>query len=153
MSAELNWLRLEHLQASLSECKRLLGRPRPRNGWLRELREAIGRTQRQQAARLGITGSAVHKAEQSEVDGTISLKQLQRMAEELECDLVYALVPRRPLSEMVEDKAKAIAREEVLGVAHTMHLENQRPSNEFLEKEIERRAAELLRGRWSNLWR
>lgn len=82
-----------------------------------------------------------------------ALAEDERLAEELECDLVYALVPRRPLSEMVEDKTKAIAREEVLCVAHTMDLENQRPSNEFLEKEIERRAAELLRGRWSNLWR
>jgi len=153
MSAEFNLLRLEHLQAFMSECATLLRRPRPRSGWLREVREAIGRTQRQQAARLGITGSAVHKAEQSEVDGTISLKQLQRMAEELECDLVYALVPRRPLSEMVEDQAEAIARQEVMGVAHTMSLENQRPRDAFLEKEIERRAAELLRGRWSNLWR
>lgn len=54
---------------------------------------------------------------------------------------------------MVEDQAQAIARQEVMGVAHTMALENQRPRDAFIEKEIERRAAELLRDRWSNLWR
>jgi len=71
----------------------------------------------------------------------------------LDCELVYALVPRRPLTDVVQERARAIAMEEVAGVAHTMSLEEQRPGAEQLRKQVERRTDELLRGRWSNLWR
>jgi hypothetical protein len=43
--------------------------------------------------------------------------------------------------------------EEVASVAHTMGLEDQRPGADRLRKQVERRTEELLRGRWSNLWR
>ena len=78
---------------------------------------------------------------------------MRRLADGLDCELVYALVPRRPLTETIRARARAIATEEVGGVAHTMSLEEQRPGAERLRKQVERRADELLRGRWSDLWR
>jgi hypothetical protein len=62
-------------------------------------------------------------------------------------------VPRRPLTDVVHERARAIALEEVSGVAHTMSLEDQRPADARLRKQVERRTEELLRGRWSDLWR
>jgi len=153
MTSELNQLRLEQLQASLSSCAELVKRQAPSRGWLKLIREALGRTQRQQAQRLGISGSTLHKSEQSEADDRISLAQLRKLADGLECDLVYALVPRRPLTEVVQERARTIAEEEVGGVAHTMGLEDQRPGADRLRKQVERRTEELLRGRWSDLWR
>lgn len=153
MSPELNHLRLEQLQASLSNYADLVTRQAPSRGWLKLIREALGRTERQQAQRLGISGSTLHKSEQSEADDRITLGQLRKLADGLDCELVYALVPRRPLTTVVEDRARAIAMEEVAGVAHTMGLEDQRPGAERLRKQVERRTAELLRGRWSDLWR
>ncbi|MBB3196882.1 putative DNA-binding mobile mystery protein A [Roseateles terrae] len=95
----------------------------------------------------------MHKSEQSEADDRITLGQLRKLADGLDCELVYALVPRRPLTKVVEERARAIATEEVAGVAHTMGLEDQRPGAERLRKQVERRTEELLRGRWSDLWR
>jgi predicted DNA-binding mobile mystery protein A len=83
----------------------------------------------------------------------ITLGQLRKLADGLDCELVYALVPRRPLTDVVQERARAIAMEEVGSVAHTMGLEDQRPGGERLRKQVERRTDELLRGRWSNLWR
>ena len=153
MSSELNQLRLEQLQATVSAYADMVKRPRPSRGWLKLIREALGRTERQQALRLGISGSTLHKSEQSEADDRITLGQLRKLADGLDCELVYALVPRRPLTEMVKERARAIAIEEVGGVAHTMSLEDQRPASERLRKQVERRTEELLRGRWSDLWR
>ena len=153
MSPELNQLRLEQLQASLSIYANLIKRQAPSRGWLKLVREALGRTERQQAQRLGISGSTLHKSEQSEADERITLGQLRKLANGLDCELVYALVPRRPLTEVVEERARAIAMEEVGAVAHTMELEDQRPGTERLHKQVERRTEELLRGRWSDLWR
>lgn len=153
MSPELNQLRLEQLQASLGAYADLTKRQPPPRGWLKLIRQAMGLTERQQAERLGIAGSTLHKSEQSEADGRITLAQLRKLADGLDCQLVYALVPRRPLSEVVHGRARAIALEEVSGVAHTMGLEDQRPGAERLRKQVERRTEELLRGRWSDLWR
>jgi hypothetical protein len=75
------------------------------------------------------------------------------LADGLDCQLVYALVPRKPLTEVVQDRATQLAKEEVYGVAHTMGLEDQRPTDERIQKQVARRAEELLRGKWSNLWR
>jgi predicted DNA-binding mobile mystery protein A len=153
MSSELNYLRLEQLQASLDAYGVLRAKRPPLRGWLKEIREALGLTERQQAARLGVTGAALHKAEQSEAEERISLGQLRKLADHLGCDLVYAIVPRKPLTEVVQARAKQLAHEEVYGVAHTMSLEDQRPTDERLQKQVARRTEELLRGKWSELWR
>ncbi|MDO9164480.1 MAG: mobile mystery protein A [Rhodoferax sp.] len=153
MSSEFQHLRVEQLQAALKAYEILLTKRAPSRGWLKEIREALGRTERQQAERLGISGSTLHKSEQSEAEERISLGQLRKLADGLDCELVYALVPRRPLPEVVQGRATQLAKEEVLGVAHTMGLEDQRPTDERIQKQVARRAEELLRGKWANLWR
>lgn len=153
MPPELNQLRLEQLQAALSSYADLVKRQAPSRGWLKLIREALGRTERQQAQRLGISGATLHKSEQSEAEDRITLGQLRKLADGLDCELVYALVPRRPLTDAVQEPARAIAMDEVAGVAHTMSLEAQHPGAERFRKQVERRTDKLLRGRWSNLWR
>jgi predicted DNA-binding mobile mystery protein A len=153
MSSEFNNLRVEQLQSSLMAHELLLTKRAPSRGWLKEIRQALGRTERQQAERLGISGPALHKAEQSEAEERITLGQLRKLADGLNCELVYALVPRQPLTEVVQARARQLAKEEVYGVAHTMSLEDQRPTDERIQKQVARRAEELLRGKWSDLWR
>lgn len=153
MDPKMRQLRLEQVQSSVGLYSELAKRRAPMRGWLKLIREAIGLTERQQAARLGVTGSSLHKAEQAEADGRITLGQLRKLAEGLDCDLVYALVPRKPLTAVVEDQARTIAMQEVGAVAHTMSLEDQRPGAERLRKQVQQRTDELLRGRWSELWR
>ena len=153
MSSEFQHLRVEQLQAALKAYEILLTKRAPSRGWLKEIREALGRTERQQAERLGISGSTLHKSEQSEAEERISVGQLRKLADGLDCELVYALVPRKALPGVVQDRATQLAKEEVYGVAHTMGLEDQRPTDERIQKQVARRAEELLRGKWSNLWR
>lgn len=153
MSSEFNRLRLDQTSQLLQNIDPLRGAQTPPGGWLRAIREALGRTQRQQAARLGIAGPTLHKSERAESEGRITVAHLRKLAEGLDCELVYALVPRRPLKEVVETRADLVAREQVRGVAHSMSLENQRPSEEFVEKQLAQRRLDLLAGKWSNLWR
>ncbi|KKJ02777.1 mobile mystery protein A [Burkholderia gladioli] len=153
MNSRMNELRLEQVQRTVEAYAELAKRRAPPTGWLKLIREALGLTGRQQASRLGISAPTLHKSEKAEADERITLGQLRKLAEGLDCDLVYALVPRKPLTQMVDDQARAIAMQEVNGVAHTMSLEDQRPGAERLRKQVEQRKAELLRGRWSELWR
>ncbi|SFM82871.1 mobile mystery protein A [Variovorax sp. OV329] len=153
MKPEFQLLKLEQLQSATQAFAALLNNRPPKRGWLKEIREALGRTERQQAQLLGITGPTLHKSEAAEAEGRITLAQLRKLGDGLDCELVYALVPRKPLGDMVNERALELAKKEVMGVAHTMSLEDQRPSDARLQKQLERRKDELLRGKWSKLWR
>lgn len=124
----------------------------PRGGWLKAVRTALGVSTRQLATRLGVTHSAVVQAEAAEASGAISMKQLRHVANAMDCELRYVLVPRIPLAEQVAVQAERKARERVASLAHSMALEAQRPAGEFLERQVAEVKDELLRGRRSRLW-
>lgn len=152
-AAKLHQLRLAQTDRSLESFTALKGQPVPSGGWLRAIREALGRSLRAQAARVHIAAPNLHKSEAAEAEGRITLGQLRKLAAGLDCELVYALVPREPLQKMVEAQASRLAQQEVLGVAHSMGLEDQRPSDAFLAQQLDERKRELLAGSWSKLWR
>jgi len=109
-------------------------------------------TTRQLAKSVGVTQAAVVDAERTEAKGDITLTTLQRYAAALGCELSYVLVPRRPLEEMVEERADRIARDQVSRVSHSMALEDQRTGQEHLEREIAELRRRLLEGKRSRLW-
>jgi predicted DNA-binding mobile mystery protein A len=67
----------------------------------------------------------VTRLEQSEAADRIRLETLRRAADALGCDLVYLLVPRRPLTAVVRDRARELAHQQVAAVEQTMRLEDQ----------------------------
>jgi predicted DNA-binding mobile mystery protein A len=145
-------LALRQLDATLQPAAALRGLTPPATGWAAAIRRALGITTRQMAKRLGLSQSSYADAEANEAKGTISLNQLRRVADALDCELVYALVPRRPLAEVVDRRATELARRAVLGVAHSMALEQQATSEALTEAQIARAKSQLLAGRWSRLW-
>ncbi|MES9971850.1 MAG: transcriptional regulator, partial [Candidatus Thiodiazotropha sp.] len=46
-------------------------------------------------------------------------------AQALDCRLVYALVPRKPLNDLVAERAKIIAKKRLETTGHSMKLEAQ----------------------------
>ncbi len=86
---------------------------RPARGWIRAIRDALGMSSRQLATRMGQSQPAVSQLEHSEVDDRITLATLRRAADALECDLVYALVPRTTLDDTVRRRARSLARRDV----------------------------------------
>jgi predicted DNA-binding mobile mystery protein A len=66
----------------------------PAGGWLRSVRQALGLAQSTVAKKTGITQQAYAQFERGETGGTLSIGNLQRAAETMDCELVYFLVPR-----------------------------------------------------------
>jgi predicted DNA-binding mobile mystery protein A len=104
-------------------------------------------TAEQLAERMRITQPSVHRLEQSEAEGTIQLKTLRRAAEALDCEVVYALVPRASLRETYESAASAVARRELRRVSHTMALEDQAVEDEDEDERLRRFIADELNPR------
>ena len=128
--------------------------PRPPAGWLRAIREALGMTSAVLADRLEITASGVRKLEHAEAIDAITLGTLRRVAEALDCDLQYALVPRRPLRDMRWTQAMRLAQQWQQRAGRTMALEAQpigSPSAGTQER-LETMAEEILRTSGTRLW-
>ena len=139
----------ELLDGHFEEWQHLRQLARPPRGWVRGVREALGMSAAALAARLGTTAGAVTRLEQSEAADRIRLDTLRRAADALGCDLVYLLVPRRPLNAIVRDRARELAHRQVNAVEQTMRLEDQATGR---TKEMEDQlASELLErgGLWS----
>ena len=125
---------------------------RPKEGWIRTLRKTLGMSSPQLAIRLGISKSQASQMERMEMEDRITLKQLRRVAEALDCDLVYALVPRQPIDVMVRARAEWKAERLVSKTDVQMKLEAQQLSKEKLQEQIKLEADRLVRDMPRDLW-
>lgn len=114
----------------------------PHGGWIRAIRDALGMPAVILASKMGVVESTVHRLEASERAGTAQLDSLRRAADAMDCDVVYALVPRQPLSDQVDAQARLKAYASLVPVLHTMALEDQEVSGDAVARLIEEHAAE-----------
>ena len=127
--------------------------PRPPKGWITAIREALGMTGTQFAARLHVSQPTAIRFERNETRGAITLASLERAARALDCELVYALVPRSSLESMASARAQEVARQRLLSTAHSMALEAQSVDVDDEHEQVQRLARKLLeQPRSSKLW-
>jgi predicted DNA-binding mobile mystery protein A len=150
-SAELRKLRLRQIDTKLREF-RSTAPSKPREGWIATVRKALGMSTTQLGKRLGIAQPSVIDLEKGERARTVSLESLHQAADALNCDLVYALVPRTSLEDTLEQQAMSVAKRKMSRVTHTMSLENQTPPSEETEAQIRDLSARLLVELPRDLW-
>ncbi|NNF29128.1 MAG: mobile mystery protein A [Gemmatimonadetes bacterium] len=138
----LTELRIRQLDEILAPFKALQARPRPEQGWARTIREALGMSRRQLGERIGLSYTSVSSIETHEAKGTVQLDSLRRLAEGMDCELVYALVPRDSLRTAIRDQARRVAESMVNRVSDSMDLELQ----SVAESERERAKREIAEG-------
>ena len=132
----------QHLDPRLETIRPLLATLKPPSkGWIRAIREGLGMTAAQLAKRLRVTQATLSTLELSETRGTIQIDTLRRVAEAMNCTLVYALVPAEPLEKIVQDRARSVASEQLQPIQHSMRLENQ----ELARNEQEKQLADYIR--------
>jgi predicted DNA-binding mobile mystery protein A len=123
----------------------------PAGGWLKAIRVAIGMPSTYAARRLGITARSFREFEENEAAGTITLKTLRRAADAIDCELVYALVPRvGSLEAIIEKQAHKQAEKLVRPVAHSMRLEGQ--STEAASDRIDELSKQFAATPNASLW-
>lgn len=140
MNREFRQLRLSQLDRNLITTRNLP--PRPTDGWIASVRQALGLTLDYVGERLHATRQAVHQLEKAEAQDRITLGALRRAAEAMGCEFVYALVPKDgSFIELAERPTRDRASRDVKSVMHTMMLENQKPqeANQLIESEAQRR--------------
>ena len=121
-------------------------------GWIRSLRQALGLSAAALGRRMNLAQQSVVQFEENERNGAITLGSLRRVAEALDAELIYAIVPRKNLRDTIFERAEALAKERVAPVAQSMQLEAQGISEQELSERITELARELER-RPRQLWR
>jgi predicted DNA-binding mobile mystery protein A len=146
MRDEFRNLRLKQLDRTLKPFRAAAKNPRPQKGWLRAIREAAGISASEVARTLKTSRQLPVQLEKAEAEDRITLKSLRAAANALGCELVYALVPRvTTLHDLVEERARTQAKKNVLGVEHSMALEDQAVGR--VDEAVEAETKRLLRKR------
>lgn len=116
----------------------------PAGGWIRAIRTSLGLSGVTFAKRLGVTPASVADMERSEANGTITLNSLRKAAAEMDCELVYAIVPRLSLEDILKQRADEKARTLLGRVGHSMTLESQAVEADQVREQCEALAKSLI---------
>lgn len=146
-------LQLEQLARKLKEFEAATKVTPPPTGWLKAIRVSLGMSLQQLADKLSITKQSVQEIETREKEGGITLKSLKEAANALDMQLIYALVPKDgTLDNLIERKAKELAKRIVSRTSNNMKLEDQENSKERLKKAVEERTAIIKNEMPKTLW-
>lgn len=150
---DMDLLRLQQLEDTLAPFQSVLNTAVPKGGWGKAIRDALGLSNIQLSRRLDRRASqSVEDILKSEAAGTIKLNTLRELAGALNCRLVYALVPDRPLEEVRREQALKAANNILAPTSHTMKLEDQGLTASEHQRAVERLAKKLLSGSGRKLW-
>ena len=120
---------------------------------IKAIREALGMTTAQLASRMGLSQPRVVEIEKAEKANAITLNTLERTAHAMDCKLVYALVPRESLDQLVEDRARVIVKAQLDIISHSMALEAQSVPTENEKEQFEQKVRQTVEKAGSDLWK
>ncbi|MDH5570912.1 MAG: mobile mystery protein A [Gammaproteobacteria bacterium] len=124
----------------------------PKEGWIKTVRMALGMSGPQLAKRLGSSRSITSYLERSELDGGVTLRKMQNVAEAMGCRFVYAIVPETSIDDLIEKQALKKAEKLASEASTHMMLEDQALDDGTLEKEKERLKNQIINELNKDLW-
>jgi len=143
-------LNIKQLDQSFNK---LIELPVPSAGWINTIRKTLGMSARTLGERIGLSQPRIALMEKGEVDGSISIKTLEKAAQGLGCRVVYALVPEEgSLQQLRHHQALKKARQVNQYAEGHMALEDQATDDVFRLAAIKSVADEYLRNWPRDFW-
>lgn len=118
-------LTLKQLDKRLEPMKAFRKGAYPIQSWIQHIRTALGLSTYQLAKLMGIRQASIFTMEKREGEGHITLDTLQKAAQAMGCELVYAFVPQSSLETFVRSEEKKLADKLFVKTNTTMTLEQQ----------------------------
>lgn len=123
----------------------------PRRGWVRAIRDALGISQSQLAARAGLSRATVQQMERAEAERRITIASLDKLAAAMDCRVAIAILPKGGTLEDVR-RRQATMKAEVM-LAEKVRDNKRPPRPVDLERRRQQLVTRLLRGSRRKLWR
>ena len=139
----LDKLSLTQIERRLEPLRQQVENTRLRTGWIHTIRTALGMSLKDLAARSKSTVSTVAQSEKREAQGKVTLETLRKMAAAMDCELMYAFVPKNEIQTILKEKARAKAQRILSKASTHMSLEDQEVRQDMKDR-IERLADKLI---------
>lgn len=114
------------------------------------IRNQLKMSQRALAKRAKVPQSTISKMESGKIKPNMAT--LEKVLNSIDCDLLITAVQRNNPETIRRNQALKKARKKILYLQGTMSLEDQKPSQEFLNELIDEEAKNLLNSSGSKLW-
>ena len=148
-----NKIILEQIDKKIKQFSKLCNISIPAEGWVYNIRQALGISLKQLGNKMGLTAAGVKEMEKREKRDSISLNSLKQFASVMELKLVYAFIPKDgSFEKMIEKRAYEIAQQIVLKTSHSMALEDQQNNPARIKKAIKDRAQQIKQEMPKYLW-
>jgi predicted DNA-binding mobile mystery protein A len=149
MDWSLRKMRAKQIENQLKELSKL---SRPEIGWVKTIRETLGMNTRQLGKRCNVSSERIIRIESDEIEGRTTLATLEKIAQAMNCRLVYAIVPNDGMIEFIEKTAEDKAKTQLQQTSHHMALEDQKISIGSMKEQIHFLKEELLKSNIKHIW-
>jgi len=136
-------LAMKQIERRLEKLRSISKDAHVRTGWIAYMRQAMSMTLSTLAKSAGLSPATVQQIEKREMSGRVTIETMQKIAAAMECEFVYAFVPRQEFGSFLKSKATAKATRIVHEADVHMTLEDQRVSEDIKDR-IDRIAEDLL---------
>lgn len=136
-------LKLVQVERRLRGLRKIANDAQVSPGWIQYMRTVLGMQQKQLAKRAKLSPPALALIEKREATGNVRIETLKKLAAAMDCDLVYAFVPRDDIKTIL--KKQALEKAETLLRTADVHmtLEDQKVRVSWKER-VERLAEKLI---------
>jgi len=117
---------------------------------LKDIRQALGMTQKQLAKRLKISQPLLSRIEDNA--GSCAVKTVAGVAAALECEFLCVISSRRTLEAMIREQAQIKAKKLVDRTFSNMALESQSPEDKAYAYQLKKLTDELAAAPGPELW-
>lgn len=94
--------------------------------WIYYIRTALGMSIEQLAKKAKLAKPTVYQLERSEKTRNINIKSLDSLAEAMDCELVYAFIPKQKIEKTIEQQAAKKSKEILKESQLQMEYEDQK---------------------------
>lgn len=136
-------LAMKQIKKRLAKLRPLVNETQIRTGWISYIRHALCMTLAKLAERSGLNLSTVHQIEKRELEGKVTLQTMSKIAEAMDCEFLYAIIPKKELPLYLKQIATMKATAIIKQADVHMTLEDQKV-HEDIKHRIERLAEDLL---------
>lgn len=118
---------------------------------IKNIRESLGMTQEQLAQRSGLAQSMVAEIENGKRTN-LSISTIKKLAEGLYCDPLFQVLPKKDISEILDEQSTRLAEKIVFISSGSAAIEMQLPSQSAINEQIAQIKKDLLEKHRSALW-
>lgn len=122
---------LEQIDRRLKKIQAVSSSMKIRPGWLAFMRTALCMPLHILASRAKLTPPTVKKMEDREASGRITLASVNKLAAAMDCEFVYAIIPKTDVKHFLEIKSKEKAISLIKAADIHMTLEDQKVEESF----------------------